>query len=54
MKRITLDPMDAIAISGLALLACGVALISIPAALIVVGLSLLTYAILATRTGGTP
>lgn len=48
-----LDPIDAIALIGLAILAVGVALISIPAALIVVGAALLAYAILATRTGGT-
>lgn len=49
MTRLTFDPIDIIALVGLVTLAGGVALVSIPVALIVVGALLLIYAILATR-----
>lgn len=54
MKRIQIDPIDALALVGLALIALGVAYrIGSDVALIVVGGAFLIYAILATRTGGT-
>lgn len=52
MSRI--DPLDLLAVLGLAVLATGVGLVFIPAALIVIGAALLAYAILATRSGDTP
>jgi hypothetical protein len=45
-----IDPTDLTAVLGLAILACGVALVSVPAALIVVGALILLYAVLASRT----
>ncbi len=49
MKRIHIDPNDAVAIIGLIALTIGAGLIYLPAAFIVVGSLLLIYAVLVTR-----
>jgi hypothetical protein len=51
MRRLdAIDRLDLIAVVGLALLATGIGLVSVPAALAVVGAALLVYAILASRS----
>jgi len=45
----TLDPNDIVAVIGAALLVTGVAVYSVPVALIVAGVLLMTYAYLAAR-----
>lgn len=50
MKRIRIEPLDALAAIGLGLLALGVGLVSVPAALAIVGSALLLYAVLASRS----
>lgn len=50
VKRLRIDPVDGLAAVALAILATGVAMLSVPAALIVVGALLLVYAVLASRS----
>lgn len=51
---VSVDPIDLLALSSVAVLAIGVAMFSMPAAFIVVGILGLAYAVLASRTGVTP
>ena len=51
MKALRVDPDTALAIGGLTVLAAGLALVSVPLALIVVGTLVLVYAILPDRGG---
>jgi hypothetical protein len=53
VKRLPrVDSIDVVAITGLACLAAGLALVYVPAAFVVVGAFLLLYAVLAQRSGG--
>jgi hypothetical protein len=54
MKRATVDPNTLLALAGLSALAFGLALIYLPAALCVVGVLLIAYAILPDQKGPTP
>lgn len=54
MKRPIVDQNTALAIAGLAALAIGLAIISVPAAFVVVGGLLLLYSILPDQTPGGP
>lgn len=55
MNRIRIATVDVLAIIGLACLSAGVALVTVPAAaLIVIGTAVLLYAILASRSEVTP
>jgi hypothetical protein len=49
VKRLNIAPVDLLALIGLAVLAIGVGAVFIPAAFIVVGASLLIYAVMASR-----
>ena len=51
MKSLRIDPDTALAVGGLTVLPAGLALVSIPLALIVVGALVLIYAILPDRGG---
>lgn len=50
MKRLTLDPLDLLAIVAVLLLTLGAGMIYLPAAPLVLGALLLAYAIFASRT----
>lgn len=56
MRRIApaVDPLDVLALLGVAILTIGVGMVFIPAALVVLGALLLVYAILASRSPAPP